>query len=127
MWNSIAPWVLVAVGGACGACARYGLGRLEALFSSTPSLWPTLIANISGSMAMGAAYMLIVQRVSVHADWRYVLMVGFLGAFTTWSSFALETVNLLQAGRMPVALLYVLATSTCCFLGCWMGMQLATR
>lgn len=125
--NAFTPWLLVAIGGALGAVARYGLGRLEMLWAVSPSLWPTLVANVGGSFAMGAAYMLIVQRVSLHPDWRYVLMVGFLGAFTTWSSFALETVNLLQAGRMGLAMVYVLGTSAACFLGCWAGMQLLAR
>ena len=88
--------------------------------------WPlgTFAVNIAGSFTIGAIYVLITEKSSLHADWRYVLMVGFLGAFTTFSTFSLESVAMLEAGKIAMAMLYMVATLASCVIGCWLGMSL---
>jgi CrcB protein len=119
-------YLLIALGGACGALSRYGIGRAVNIYLAQIH-WPlgTFAVNIAGSFTIGAIYVLITEKSSLHADWRYVLMVGFLGAFTTFSTFSLESVAMLEAGKIAMAMLYMVATLASCVIGCWLGMSLA--
>ena len=107
--------LFVALGGAGGAVARYLLGSL--VHSLWAGAWPvgTFLVNLAGSAGIGAVFVLL-ERGSLHPDWRSVLMVGFLGAFTTFSTFSLETVELWQQGEPALALAYVLASVIGCVL-----------
>lgn len=118
-------YLLIALGGACGALSRYGIGRAVNIYLAQVH-WPlgTFAVNIAGSFTIGALYVLITEKSSLHADWRYVLMVGFLGAFTTFSTFSLESVAMLEAGKIAMAMLYMAATLASCVIGCWLGMSL---
>lgn len=107
--------VFVALGGAAGAVARYLLSTwVHGLWEGR---WPvgTLLVNVLGSAAIGVVFVLI-EKQQIHPDWRGVLMVGFLGAFTTFSTFSLEAVSLLETGEPWHALGYLLASVTCCVL-----------
>lgn len=118
-------YLLIALGGACGALSRYGIGRAVNIYLAQIH-WPlgTFAVNIAGSFTIGAIYVLITEKSSLDADWRYVLMVGFLGAFTTFSTFSLESVAMLEAGKIAMAMLYMVATLASCVIGCWLGMSL---
>jgi CrcB protein len=107
--------LFVALGGAGGAVARYLLGSLA--HSLWAGAWPlgTFLVNLAGSAGIGAVFVLL-ERGSLHPDWRSVLMVGFLGAFTTFSTFSLETVELWQQGEPALALAYALASAIGCVL-----------
>lgn len=107
--------LFVALGGASGAVARYLLSTW--VHSLWEGRWPlgTLLVNMLGSCAIGVVFVLI-ERQQLHPDWRGVLMVGFLGAFTTFSTFSLEAVALVEAGETLHALGYMLASVTCCVL-----------
>lgn len=116
------PYLLIALGGAGGALSRYGVARLgQALLPHHLWPWGTFAVNLLGSVAIGAVYVLITERGNLHADWRYVLIVGFLGAFTTFSTFSLESVALFEAGRPFVAISYMAVTLLTCVVGCWLG------
>ncbi|CAA0088815.1 Putative fluoride ion transporter CrcB [Zhongshania aliphaticivorans] len=120
-------YLLIALGGAGGALSRYGIGRAVNVYLAQIH-WPlaTFLVNFIGSFTIGAVYVLITEKSSLHTDWRYVLMVGFLGAFTTFSTFSLESVALLEAGKVVSAAVYMSGTLACCVLACWLGM-IATR
>jgi CrcB protein len=122
----VLQYLLIALGGASGALSRYGVGRFCQVLPA--SQWPvaTFAVNVLGSAAIGVVYVLITERSTLHSDWRYVLMVGFFGAFTTFSTFSLESVALLEAGKPLLALAYMLTTVTTCVLACWLGI-IATR
>lgn len=116
--------LFVALGGAAGAVGRYGLSRwVHGLWQGA---WPlgTLLVNLSGCAAMGVVFVLV-ERSALHPDWRGVLMVGFLGAFTTYSTFSLEALQLWQAGQGAQALGYMLVTTAGCVLAAAGGMQCA--
>ena len=98
--------LLVMFGGAIGAALRYHVSRFAAGWFAAG--WPggTLLVNIIGSLVMGllAGWL---HRQGDAEPWRLLLGVGILGGFTTFSAFSLETVQLIEAGRLPAALLYV--------------------
>lgn len=108
--------LLIALGGAGGAVSRYLLG------TTVHALWDmrfpigTLAVNLLGSAAIGVVYVLL-ERGLLHPDWRSVLMVGFLGAFTTFSTFSLDTLHLFEAGRHGAAVLYASLSFALCIAG----------
>jgi CrcB protein len=117
--------VFVALGGALGSVARFAIGN------AVHALWPlrfplaTLGVNALGSLLIGVLYVLIAERAVLHPEWRSIAMVGFLGGFTTFSTFSLETVTLLEHGFGNQALAYVLASLLLCIGGAWLGIGLA--
>jgi len=102
-------WFSVAFGGALGAMARYGLTQL---FPLSKGQFPaaTFIANTLGCFLMGAIYLFLMQKQLIPETWRPFLAVGFLGAFTTFSTFSLEALLLWQSSHFTTAVVYLLAT-----------------
>lgn len=102
------PMASVALGGALGSVARYVLG---ALFPRGPSgfPWATLFINVLGSFLLGLVLRYFAQS-DVHPALRTGLTIGFCGGFTTFSTFSLETVRLMQTGQLTRATMYVVAS-----------------
>jgi CrcB protein len=107
-------WLAVGIGGALGALARYAVSIW--LFNPSIHKFPyaTLAVNVLGSFGMGLLFVVIVERAALPAEMRSLLMVGFLGAFTTFSTFSLDALSLWQNGQLSLALVYVLATVVLC-------------
>jgi CrcB protein len=112
----------IAVGGALGALLRYGmsLGVHGLLGRGFP--YGTLTVNVTGSLAMGVLYVLLLERSALGPEWRLALLVGLLGSFTTFSSFAIETLVLVEEGAPWRALANVLASVFTCLVACWAGL-----
>ena len=116
--------LFIALGGATGAVSRYLLATWA------HGLWEgkmpvgTLMVNMLGSFAIGIVYVLVVERQIIHPDWRGVLMVGFLGAFTTFSTFSLETISLMEDGHIAHALVYMLGSAILCVVMAGTAIQL---
>lgn len=98
--------LLVALGGAFGAVARYLVGGWIAAIDSVFPVG-TLVINISGSFLLGFLYVLALERFLVSSEWRLVLATGFLGAYTTFSTFSYETLKLVEDGAILAATLNV--------------------
>jgi CrcB protein len=111
--------VFVALGGAGGAVARYLLANVVHSWTNHHIPFGTMAVNVLGSFLIGILYVLIVEKMLIHEDWRGVLMVGFLGAFTTFSTFSLESLALMENGHVGSALLYILGSVTLCILAVW--------
>lgn len=116
--------VAIAIGGALGALSRYWVVGLASRLFERNFPYGTLAVNILGSFLIGIGYILIVERLHIASEWHAVLMVGFIGAFTTFSTFSLETVSLLQEGRFTVALMYIFSSVLICLLATAAGMLL---
>ena len=111
----------IAVGGALGAPARYGMAQLIHVAPGTFP-WATFWTNISGSFALGLALGLIVERFPPSRYLRPFVATGFLGAYTTYSTFAVETDVLLKDGQVAVGLAYAGASLVGGLLAVWFGL-----
>ena len=118
-------FVAVAIGGALGAVSRYSFGLVAIALIGNRFPWATLGVNVAGSFLIGLAAVLIGDRMLDGELWRPLIIVGFLGAFTTFSAFSLETLLLLQQGNYNTALAYMLGSVALCLGGTVSGMQLA--
>ena len=87
----------------------------------------TLVVNVFGSFVMGLLYVFMLERMEVNAEWRAALMIGLLGAFTTFSTFSIETMNLVEAGEISKAGLNMVLSVSLCIVGCWLGMILGRQ
>ncbi len=109
-------WIAVAVGGALGAIARYAVSTWIFQVSSHKFPYATLTVNVLGSFVMGILFVVIIERSALPVEMRSLWMIGFLGAFTTFSTFSLDALGLWQNAHPFMALLYVLATVVLCLL-----------
>jgi len=110
----------IALGGAAGAQARYGVG--EAIgHSSSAFPWSTVLINASGSLLIGALMVVVLELASPHRLARPFLGVGVLGGYTTFSTFAMDAHALVLAHRLGVALAYVAATVASCAAAAWLS------
>jgi len=114
----------VALGGACGALLRYGVSNGVHGLLGRAFPYGTLTVNVVGSLLMGLLYVHLLERSALGPEWRLGLLVGVLGAFTTFSSFALETLALVEQGEPLRALVNILASVATCLVACWLGLQL---
>ncbi|NNP71990.1 chromosome condensation protein CrcB [Acinetobacter defluvii] len=105
-------WLLVACGGAIGASLRYGAGFI---ISKPHSLfpWTTWSVNLFGCFLAGIFFALSQRYPILQNEARLLLMVGVLGGFTTFSSFGLETFQLIRQGQLPIALAYSISSVVC--------------
>lgn len=119
--------LLVGVGGAVGSMGRYGLAVVVARLWPTSFPLATLTVNIIGSIVMGMVMGLLSRFMPPwQEEARLFLAVGLLGGFTTFSSFSLDTVSLLQRGQLAQAVLYIGLSVVVCVAGLYLGL-LITR
>ncbi len=119
--------VAVAIGGAGGAVVRFLLTHSVQSVLGRAFPWGTLAVNALGSLLLGVLYGLLVERFAASEGVRALTMVGFLGAMTTFSTFAVEAVVLVDRGEPVPALLYVMASVMLCLVMAWAGLALARQ
>lgn len=120
-------WLAVAAGGGIGALCRFAVANYWLI--PIPGRLPlaTIFVNLCGSALMGFVYVMIVEEQWFNPEWRNLLMAGFLGAFTTFSTFSLEALSLWQGQQFLLALSYVLINVVGSLLCVFLGAQLAMK
>lgn len=115
-------YLLIAIGGASGASLRFYFSQLILNWLGKGFPFATLAVNISGSLIMGALYGLIEQGIIEVGVYRTLIGIGFLGAFTTFSTFSLDTLLLIQQGDVVKASVNVLLNVSLCIFAAALGM-----
>ena len=117
--------IAIAVGGALGALSRFWATNLANILFGTDFPYGILLVNVAGSFAIGIVFILLVERSLLPTFWGAGLMVGFLGAFTTFSAFSLQALGLLESGRFLAAAIYIAGSVIICILAAALGMLIA--
>lgn len=112
----------IALGGSCGAVTRFLLGNAIYAWLGRGFPYATVFINVSGSLLMGVLSELLLQRFPLASEYRAAILVGFLGAYTTFSTFSLDTLNLFEAGSLMKAFLNVFLSCVLCLIACWLGL-----
>lgn len=113
----------IALGGALGAIARYSVGVWVYERMGTRFPYGTLLINVTGCFLMGLVLVILDAHLDLSPGWRYAIPTGFIGAYTTFSTFEYETLHAMQSGQAGTAMLYFSASLVMGFLGVWLGMQ----
>jgi CrcB protein len=117
----------IAAGGALGALLRYWASTAVHARLGTAFPYGTLLVNVAGSLLMGFLYIWLLERVAEGPALRAFLLVGLLGAFTTFSTFSLETLNLVETGQVARALANIVASVTLCIGAAGLGVLAARQ
>jgi len=118
-------YLMIAIGGAAGAIARYQLAAV--IQARIPAGFPlgTFVVNITGCLVMGIAMTLLTERLVVHPNWRYLVPVGFIGAYTTFSTFEYETFRAITEGSVMIAFGNIIASVVAGYAALWLGVVFA--
>jgi CrcB protein len=122
--SAFAPWLAVAAGSAIGGTLRYAAARL---WPMVPGGWPlsTMAVNVLGSLAIGVLSVVLAARDAASEVSRLFWMIGVLGGFTTYSTFAIETVYVAESGQLARAVGYAVVTLAGCIGAAWLGRSIA--
>jgi len=119
------PTLVVALGGALGAASRFAVAELMMRRFGAGFPWGTLFINISGCVLIGAYFAYAGAHQGLHPNYRYLIPIGFIGGYTTFSAYALEVQRLIERGAFAWALFYLLASNAlglgAVFAGLWLG------
>ena len=117
----------IAVGGAIGAVSRFLVSTQVYAWAGRGFPYGTLAVNVLGSLLMGFLAIWLLERSAADPVWRGVVLVGFLGAFTTFSTFSMETLVLIESGEVLRAMVNVLLSVFTCLAAVWLGVMLARQ
>lgn len=114
--------ISIALGGAVGALLRFWVSNGVYTLLGRGFPYGTLAVNVIGSLLMGLLYVFFLERMTVSAELRGAILIGLLGSFTTFSTFSMETLNLIEQAEFVKALLNVLLSVVACLFAAWFGL-----
>ncbi|MHB1937715.1 MAG: fluoride efflux transporter CrcB [Acidobacteriaceae bacterium] len=122
---SLSKYMYIAVGGALGSIARFWVGSAVASRLGTKFPYGTLVVNMTACVLLGFSLTFLAKRVDLNPAWRVLVPIGFLGAYSTFSSYEWETVATLRNGDFPMAALYAFGSLFLGLVAVWCGMLVA--
>ena len=120
-------YLLILLGGGVGSLARYVVGSVIATRFGTRFPAGTMVVNVTGCFLIGLIMTLLTERLQPHPHWRLALVVGFLGGYTTFSSFEWETYSAVREGGLWIGLANIVGSVTLGYAAVWLGALLARR
>ena len=117
----------IAVGGAVGSLLRFWLSSGVYALAGRGFPWGTMAVNLLGSFLIGFLSVFMLERVSVGPEVRAGITIGLLGGFTTFSTFSMETINLIEQGDLLKAMLNIVVSVIACVAAAWIGLLLARQ
>jgi CrcB protein len=120
-------YLLIVLFGGAGSLARYLAGTAVTARYGSRFPWGTLVVNVTGSFLIGLIMTLLTEKVAVSPNWRFALVIGFLGGYTTFSSFEWETYAAVRAGGFWIGALNVIGSVILGYGAVWLGSTLARR
>jgi fluoride exporter len=118
-------YVMIALGGAAGAIARYQVAAVIQSRIPAGFPWSTFVVNVSGCLVMGIVTTLLTDRLVTHPNWRFLIPIGFIGAYTTFSTFELETFRAISEGGWLIGAANVAGSVIAGCAALWLGVMLA--
>ncbi len=113
--------VMVAAGGAIGSVLRFLMSGWVYSVAGRGFPYGTLAVNVVGSLLMGLLAVVLIERMALAPEWRAPILIGVLGGFTTFSTFSIETLALIDAGEHLKAVSNMVLSLLLCVGGCWLG------
>ena len=117
-------YIVIAIGGAFGAISRYWVSESMEKVNGTGFPLGTFTVNLLGSFLIGVLFIVFAEKLEIAQQWKSLLIVGFLGAMTTFSAFSLDTLLLFQQGHYNTALFYIFSSVTACLIAAYAGIQI---
>jgi CrcB protein len=114
-------YLMVGVGGFVGAIARFWLASYIGGKMGTRFPYGTLVINVSGSFLVGLVVTVLAEKMQWSQHWRYLIPIGFIGAYTTFSTFEYETLRTVQDGQFLIAFLNITLSVVVGFVAVWAG------
>jgi CrcB protein len=118
-------YLLIAVGGGLGSVLRYWVGSTVGGRMGVRFPFGTLVVNLTACVVIGFALTWFGERAEISAAWRYLVAVGFIGAYSTFSSYEWETLSTLRSGAFALAALYAVGSMVLGLAAVWCGAALA--
>ena len=118
-------YFFIALGGSLGSLARYWVGSTVAGRMGTRFPFGTFVINITACIIIGFSLAFLARRTELNPAWRFLVPVGFIGAYSTFSTFEWETYSNLQSGAFLIAGLYVILSLLLGLVGVWFGVLIA--
>ena len=117
----------IAAGGAAGALLRFWVSTGVYALLGRGFPYGTLAVNVIGSLLMGFLYVFFLERMTVSPEIRGAILIGLLGAFTTFSTFSIETLNLIEQADYMKAVLNMLISVAACLFAAWLGLTVGRQ
>lgn len=118
-------YLLIAVGGALGSMARYWVGATISGRWGAKFPYGTFVINLTACLIIGFVLTLLGKRAGLNPAWRYLIPIGFIGAYSTFSTYEWETLSTLRSGAVAMAALYAFASLFLGLMATWVGSVLA--
>jgi fluoride exporter len=120
-YDVLLKYLMVGVGGGLGSILRFWLGSYIGGRLGSRFPYGTFVINVTGSFLIGMVLTILAEKTQWSPNWRYLIPIGFIGGYTTFSTFEYETLRLVQDGQMVTAMFNVVGSVMVGFAGVWAG------